>query len=787
MSKVFGYSFLKFGKTQKPMKLKILILLLFTLGALHAQQTPEELIDALTLDEKIALLIGTGMDIPGVTDADGEPQAVVGSTNDEVAGAAGTSYGIPRLTIPVVVFADGPAGIRISPTREDKPDQTFYATAFPTASSLSSSWNVALAEAVGKAFGIEGRDYGVDVLLAPALNIQRNPLGGRNFEYYSEDPVLAGMITAGFVNGVQSQGLGATIKHFVANNSETNRTALNTVVSERALREIYLRGFKIALENSDPWAIMSSYNKINGTYASENEELLNQLLREEWGYQGFVMTDWFAGQDAVAQMKAGNDLLMPGTAAQAQAIKNAVEAGALDEALLDRNLTAILNAYQKTFAFNGYKPSGVTDLEGHKAIARQAATEGMVLLKNNDQVLPLQPEAKIALLGSSSYETIAGGTGSGDVNKAYSVSLLEGLKNAGLNLDTDLTTTYEAYMKAERAKIPPKAMFFLKDELVPEKEWTLEELNALAAKNDVAIFTLGRTSGEFQDREEAGDFELTETELTLLKTIKQAFGSQGKPVIVILNIGGVIETASWKADADAILLTWQPGQEAGNAITDVLTAAVTPSGKLPVTFPMTYASVPSSDNFPGSVLDPNAPKPDNPLQGVASEEVYEEGIYVGYRYYDSFDVPVSYPFGFGLSYTSFEYEDLDVTFDKSIKVQFSIKNTGDYPGKEIAQVYVEAPQNGLDKPRKELKAFGKTKTLNPGEKQSLTFELKLKDLASYDDTKHAWVLDGGAYTILVSADSEAPKLKAVIQIEPSVLAETKALLSPQKPIDLLKK
>ena len=248
------------------MKFKTLTMLLLTFGALHAQQTTKELVDALTLDEKIALVIGTGMNIPGLPEGNGVPQAIVGSTNNEVAGAAGTSYGIFRLDIPVVVFADGPAGIRISPTREDIPDQTFYATAFPTASSLSSSWNIALAEEVGKAFGIEGRDYGVDFLLAPALNIQRNPLGGRNFEYYSEDPVLAGMITSGFVNGVQSQGLGATIKHFVANNSETNRTALNTVVSERALREIYLRGFKIALDNSNPWAIMSSYQKMKNYY-----------------------------------------------------------------------------------------------------------------------------------------------------------------------------------------------------------------------------------------------------------------------------------------------------------------------------------------------------------------------------------------------------------------------------------------------------------------------------------------------------------------------------------------
>ncbi|RXG30162.1 beta-glucosidase family protein [Leeuwenhoekiella palythoae] len=767
-------------------KIFILIMLLAVFSGV-AQEDTQKLIDQLSVDEKIYLSIGTGMDIPGIPAGAEAPQAVVGSTKSEVAGAAGTSYPISKINLPPIVFADGPAGIRIDTVRPQAPGKTFYATAFPTASSLSSSWNIELAQQIGQAFGIEGRDYGVDFLLAPALNIHRNPLGGRNFEYYSEDPILAGEITAGFVNGVQAEGLGATIKHFVANNSETNRTALNTVVSERALREIYLRGFKLAIDKSEPWAIMSSYNKINGTYASENSELLTDLLRKEWGYEGFVMTDWFAGLDAVAQMRAGNDLLMPGTEVQFNAIKEAISNGTLEESILDRNLTATLNAYKKTFSCKGYEPSGVTDLEGHKMVARNAALEGMVLLKNENKVLPLKSDAKIALYGSASYETIAGGTGSGDVNKAYSVSVFEGLKNANVHLDQELTSIYEVYMKEERAKIPPKAMFFLKDELVPEKTWTEAELARAAKANDVAIFTLGRTSGEFQDRIEAGDFELTATELELISDLNKAFAAEGKPLVVLLNVGGVTETNSWKALADAILLIWQPGQEAGNAITDLLLGKANPSGKLPVTFPIALDDNPSSKNFPGIPLDPNAEKPANPLQGIPSEEIYEEGIYVGYRYFDTFEVPVSYPFGYGMSYTTFEYSDLQVESGATISVSFIVKNTGSVAGKEIAQLYVSAPEGTLEKPSKELKAFAKTALLEPGASETITLEINPESLASYDDKKHAWILDGGTYTLSIADNIASSKLKATLEIEATTVRETEALLVPQNALNTLSK
>ncbi len=758
----------------------------FSLSAQTTDAEINQIVDQLSLEEKVYLVIGTGMDIPGMTEESNAPQAVVGTTKDKVAGAAGTSYTNKNFGFPAVVFADGPAGIRISPVREEFPDETFYATAFPTATSLSSTWNVDLAQEIGSAFGREGKEYGVDFLLAPALNIHRHPLGGRNFEYYSEDPVLAGKITAAFVNGVQAEGIGATIKHFVANNSETNRTELNTVVSERALREIYLKGFKIAVEESNPWAIMSSYNKINGTYASENEELLNNLLREEWGYEGFVMTDWFAGKDPVAQMRAGNDLLMPGTNQQATAIMTAVNNGELPEEILDRNVSNILKQYYKTPSFKDYKPTGKPDLEGNKKIARKAASEGMVLLKNIDKTLPLDQNAKVALFGVTSVETISGGTGSGDVNKAYMVSVTEGFENAGFELDQDLLSKYDAYVKEERAKIPPKEMFFEKDILVPEQTWTTGELETIAENNDVAVFTFGRTSGEFQDRVVEGDFELSEEELQVIRNISNAFRSKNKKFVVLLNIGGVIETQSWKGAADAILLSWQPGQEAGNAIADVVSGKVNPSGKLPVTFPVSINDVASGKNFPGTVLDTTAPKSQNPLAGVPSEEIYEEGIYVGYRYFDSFDVETSFTFGFGLSYTDFEYSDLKVNRDgNEIKLELSVTNSGETAGKEVVQLYVNSPQGSLEKPEKELKAFAKTKNLKSGETEKITLRTDIEDLAYYDPGTNSWKLNAGNYRFIIAGDAQTPKLEEELFLEEKEVKTTQDLFNPEIAIEEL--
>jgi beta-glucosidase len=748
------------------------------LNAQITDETLDQIIGQLSITEKVYMVVGTGMNVPGFSEASNAPQSIVGTTQDKIPGAAGTSYTNKKLGYPAVVFADGPAGIRINPLRESNPNETFYATAFPTATSIASTWNVALAQEVGAAFGREGKDYGVDFLLAPALNIHRNPLGGRNFEYYSEDPVLSGKITAGFVNGVQSEGIGATIKHFVANNSETNRTDLNTVVSERALREIYLKGFEIAIKESKPWSVMSSYNKINGIYASESEDLLTKLLREEWQYEGFVMTDWFGGKDATAQMIAGNDLLMPGTNQQSESILEAIRNGLLPEKILDRNIKHILKQYFKTFSFNNYIPTGKPDLERNKTIARNAASEGMVLLKNNS-ALPLEKDVKIALFGVTSVETIAGGTGSGDVNKAYMVSVTDGLTNAGYSLDSDLVRSYEIYVSTEKAKIPPKKMFFEKDILVPEKLWTKESLEPIAVKNDVAIFTLGRTAGEFQDREMAGDFNLTQDELSLIKNVSEVFHANNKKFIILLNIGGVIETHSWKNYADAILLAWQPGQEGGNAIADIVIGHINPSGKLPVTFPVSLTDVASTKNFPGKALDLTAPKPANALMGIPSEEIYEEGIYVGYRYFDTFNVPSSYAFGYGLSYTQFKYSNLVMTSKgDELTIECTIKNTGTMPGKEVVQLYVQSPVTKVEKATKELKAFAKTDVLKTGESQKLTFKIHTNNLGYYDMPSHSWKLEKGNYEFLISSDSRTTKLSNKKRLKERVIKTTQPLLSP---------
>ncbi len=426
-----------------------------------AQKAPQlgkssikEVIAAMTLEEKAKFVVGNGFSMPGAK----KDTTFIGTTKDKVPGAAGTTFSIERLGIPSMVVSDGPAGLRIDSVRNNDHSKTYYATAWPVATLLASSWDTNLVKKVGAAFGSEVHDYGVDVLLGPGMNIQRNPLGGRNFEYYSEDPVVSGNIAAALVKGIQSNGVGTSIKHYAANNQETDRNSVNEIISERALREIYLKNFEIAVKKGNPWTVMSSYNLINGTYASESYDLLTTVLRKDWGYKGFVMTDWFGGKDAVAQMKAGNNLLMPGTSKQTQAIMDAVKNGSLDEKILDENVAGILNIMLQSPAFKKYKFSDKPDLKKDAQIAREAATEGMVLLKNNNNALPLTSAKNIALFGVNGYELIAGGTGSGDVNKAYTISLAEGLTNAGYVLNDETKSAYTEYLADYKSKNPKQSI-----------------------------------------------------------------------------------------------------------------------------------------------------------------------------------------------------------------------------------------------------------------------------------------------------------------------------------------
>ena len=747
----------------------------------------KEVIAAMTLEEKASLVVGGGINIPPAMRKNkmfaqmvAQPGTLAAATDNPVPGTAGNTIAIPRLGIPCVVVNDGPAGLRMM---AGLGGQKYECTAFPIGTLLASSWDKDLIFKTGQAYGNDVLEYGVDILLAPGMNIQRNPLCGRNFEYYSEDPLLSGTIAAAMVNGIQSQGVGVSIKHFAANNQETDRQTVNTIVSQRALREIYLEGFRIASKESRPWTVMSSYNLLNGKYTSENYDLLTTILRKEWSYHGLVMSDWGAGKDAVAQMKAGNDLLMPGPN-QVNTIIQAVKDGKLDEKVLDRNVEDILNLIVKTPRFKNYKYSNKPNTVANAAMSRKAATEGMILLKNSDSALPFTEKIKsVALFGNTSYQAYIGGSGSGYVAVAYSVNLIDGLKNAGYVTDESLKEKYKTYM-AENA---PKGGDMIANMMggkkrAPEMAITDSLAEQMAEKYDIGIFTVGRNSGEGEDRKVDNDFNLSAMESASINTICKAFHSKAKKVVVVLNIGGVIETASWRSNPDAILLAWQPGLEAGNAITDLLSGKVNPSGKLAQTFPISYVDVPSVKNFPGIEVKDDST--------VKRKVVYEEGIYVGYRYYNTFQVKPAYEFGYGLSYTNFAYSNLKLSstsFTGKIAVSVDVKNTGKVAGKEVVQLYLKAPKGDLDKPAEELRGFAKTGLLKPGESQTLTFTIHAKDLASFNTDKSAWVADAGQYLVKIGASSEDIKMTRSFSVAKTIVVEkVRKALSPPIAIAELK-
>lgn len=746
-----------------------------------------DIVKHMTLEEKAKVVVGKGFSMPGLN------MGAVDNTPDKMQTISGHTNPQPKYGIPSIGMADGPAGIhRFVMTKQDSA-QNLFSTAWPVGTLLASSWDTALVHRVGVAFGQEIKSYGIDFILGPGVNIHRNPLGGRNFEYYSEDPVVSGNTAAAIINGIQSNGVGATIKHFAANNQETDRATVNEIISQRALREIYLRNFEIAIRKSQPWAVMSSYNLINGTYTSESNDLLTKVLRDDWGFKGFVMTDWFGGKDAAAQMNAGNNLLMPGNPQQVKAIIDGVKSGKISEAQLDKNVEGILRVFLKTVTVTGYNYPNQADLKGHAEISRDAAAESMVLLKNSDNTLPLQKAgASVALFGNHGYDLIAGGTGSGDVNKPYAVSLAEGLTNAGYKLDNSIADAYKGYLADYNQKHPKKGLL---QELMnptpfaPEYNFDASSVGQKANTDDIAIIYIGRNAGEGNDRKVADDYELTSLEKGMITSVSNAFHAQHKPVIAVLNIGGVIDVTQFRDQVDAILLAWQPGEEGGNAITDVLSGKVDPSGKLATTFPMAYSDVPSAKSFPGKEF------PEKATMGmmgksIPAEATYQEGIYVGYRYYNTFHVKTAYAFGYGLSYTTFSYTNLalsSTSFNRRLTASVTITNTGKVAGKEVAQVYLSAPAKSMDKPAEELKAFGKTKLLQPGESETLTFTLTPKDLASFSTAQSAWVADAGKYEVKIGASSEDIKLTKSFSLGKTLVVEKVSnSLAPQVAIDELK-
>lgn len=715
-----------------------------------------DVLSQMTLEEKIRLVKGSGIG-----------SAMGLGPDDGVKGAVGTIVPVPRLGIPRLYLSDGPAGLRLSSIRGND-DIPYYCTAFPIGSLLSSTWNTELVKEVGVAMGNETREYGIDVILGPGVNIHRNPLCGRNFEYYSEDPLLTGKIGAAMVNGIEANGVGTSPKHFVANNQETNRNNNNTVVSDRAMREIYLKGFEIIVKEAQPWTIMSSYNLVNGTHVTASKDLLTDILRDSWGFDGLVMTDWFAGTNPPAELSAGNDLFEPGTRKQHKTLLKAAKNGELAEKDIDTAVKRILRLAMQSQKMKGYAYSNNPDLEAHAKITRNSATEGMVLLKNEADALPMNTVKNVALFGVTSYNFIAGGTGSGDVNEAYTVSLEDGLKNAGYEINR---AAKDAFLKHKAAN--PEGFKELEGlaamlgsvqppELVPSDE-LLAECTGTA---DMAIVTIGRNSGEGKDRLKENDFNLSDDEQKLITDVCQAFHNAGKKVVLVMNIGGVIETASWKAKPDAILLAWQGGQEGGNSVADILSGRVNPSGKLPMTFPMQLEDHASSANFPINIVPDGSwpmmaaeePKPEAEQIRNVDYTIYEEGIYVGYRHFDKNRMEVSYPFGYGLSYTSFEYENMDIKLrNDTIDVRVSVKNTGELPGKEVVEVYTSKPATTIDRPLQELKAFAKTPLLAPRESVELTMGIPVSELSYWNENTSGWTLEKGTYQVHVAASSRDHK------------------------------
>lgn len=750
---------------------------------LRLGQSPiKDLLAAMTAEEKIGLTVGEGKFLPAV-----DMKTIEQGTGIIIANQNANMV-IPRLGIWSSALTDGPSGVNRDP-RPAGAKEPSYTTSFPTSTCLAATWNLDLAEKVGQAIGNEVLEYDYDVILMPALNLHRNPKCGRNFEYYSEDPLLSGKMAAYMVKGVQSNGVGATLKHFLANNQESNRRNYNAVISQRALREIYLRGFEIAVKEGKPDYIMTSYNRLNGFYTAENPELLQDLVRQEWGFQGVFMTDFDGYGSALAKVRAGNNMLMGGNMDEVNELKAALKAKTLDESTLDKNLTYNLQMKLQSPRAKGFKPSFKPDLAAHARVAREAAAEGMVLLKNQGNTLPIKKAKTVAVFGKIAYYLIEAGTGSGGVRgNAYAVSVNEGLKAAGYAVLPKLESAYTAFIADIMAKnlVPPyfnnpkmladngitdgKAPAHFKKRLIPFSDEMAIDKKTIAstvARADVAVITLGRSAGE---NYENGYLPFSSLEQELVRSVCEIYHNAGKKVVVVLNVGGVCETSSWSDLPDAILLAWQPGQEGGHAVADILKGKVNPSGKLPDTFPLKYEDLPSAASFPGEPAD-------NPVNSF-----YKEGIYVGYRYFDTFQKPAAYEFGYGLSYTTFVYSDLTLSsmdFATTLQVTVIVRNAGKTAGKEVVQLYLAAPQQGMEKPVQELKGFAKTRLLQPGESQRITFTLDPHALASFQSGVSAWVAEAGSYEARIGASCRDIRLKASFNLaEPIIVEKVNDILYP---------
>ena len=628
--------------------------------------------------------------------------------------SAWTTTPVDRLGVPPMVVSDGPHGVRRVPASGGLGAPSLPATCFPTASCLASSWDTDLICRVGQALGEEATALGVDVLLGPGANMKRTPLCGRNFEYFSEDPYLAGEMAAHFIDGVQSKGVGTSLKHFAANNQEYQRFSINALVDERTLREIYLPAFETAVKKARPWTVMCAYNKLNGTYCSEHHGLLVDLLKNEWGFEGLVVSDWGAVHDRVKSLQGGLDLEMPGPKERrVQAVVKAVRGGTLDEAVLDESVRRILTVVCRAAE---HPKGGAFDVAAHHALARQVAGEGIVLLKN-DGVLPLQQPSHIAVIGRTAKEPHFQGGGSSHINPTQvDVPFVELRKLAG---EAELTYS-EGY---------PATRSFT--------QALIDEAVVAAQAADVALLYVALPSFKESEGYDRADLDLTPQQIALIKAVSAV---QPKTV-VILNNGSAVAMSEWIDGVAAVVEAWMMGQAGGGAIADVLFGVVNPSGKLAETFPIKVADTPAHINFPGG----------------NGQVMYGEGLFIGYRYYDAKEMPVLFPFGYGLSYTTFAYSNPRVSSAAcrdvdGLTVSVDVTNTGKVAGKEVVQVYVHDRQSSLVRPFKELKGFAKV-ALEPGETKTVRVRLDFRSFAFYHPGYRQWVAEAGEFDILIGASA----------------------------------
>jgi len=658
-----------------------------------------------------------------------------------------TSGGVPRLGIPELTTSDGPHGVRVEHGRgwkelKNVPDSGTY---LPTGICLASTWNPALGYAFGSVLGSEANFRGKDVILGPGINIMRSPLNGRNFEYESEDPYLISKMVVGYIKGVQDQGVSACVKHFAANNQETRRGSINVEMSERALREIYLPGFKAAVQVGGVNTLMGSYNKFRGEWATQNNYLINQILKKEWGFKGAVISDWGAVHSTVQALWNGTDIEMGtdlnmgshpdyGKFFMGDTVVTLVKTGKMPEYLVDEKVRRILYVMFKTNMIDAKRKKGEYNTKEHQEIARKVAEEGIVLLKNDNKILPLSSSVKsIAVIGYNADRKQSMGGGSSQVKAFYEITPLQGLQNIAGN---KVKVTYcKGYNIARNAG--------------PDADLIKQAAQA-AAKADVAIIVGGATHGYdysvWSDNQyDAEGYDKPDMDMPFGQNelIKAVLAANPNTVVVLIG-GGPMDISQWVNNTKGIIQAWYPGMEGGNALAKIIFGQVNPSGKLPVTFPKKLADAPAIKlgEFPGDSVNVN----------------YLDGIYVGYRYYDTYKVEPQFAFGHGLSYTSFTYSNLHVTTaNKMATVTFSIKNTGGVAGAEIAQLYVKQEQLNLPRPEKELKGFEKV-FLQAGEEKTVTLTLNQDAFQYFNDVTNSWEMDPGVFDFIVGSSSRDIRL-----------------------------